>query len=174
MKRFLWLPVAALLAVPATASAALPTFHTHSIVVGKSVAGVSLGMRASRAIRAWGGNPTCSGSSSVCGWNNNSLARYQQAELFFAHGKVVGIELSTYTSSRGTAVCRPPLSRLKSVKKAGLCTTERQLRHDYPTIKVNGGLLTLGQGKTKTVFLFPGIATATSRVVTVELGQIFS
>jgi hypothetical protein len=137
------------LAFPASAWAALPKFRDKHVIPGKSIAGVSLGMRIGQATAEWGGNKSCVAGEKVeksgsCIWTASSGT----ATLRYVDHKVDFIEVQVPTNNQGGPVCRGPLMNLKTSKGIGICSTLDQLAKAYPypqfTTTGSGGVIGKG------------------------------
>jgi hypothetical protein len=150
--------------VPATASAALPTFRGHTIVPGRSIGGASIGMSPSKAIATWGGNPDCpvSPALATCEWDSPS--NEGSAVLYFAAGHVVDIDIQV--TNAGGPIYKGPLLRLKTAKKIGLGSTTSATLKAYPKVQFTGSGIMLGSGNHAMY-----AATSSSRLYDIYVGR---
>jgi hypothetical protein len=151
----------------AGASAALPTFRGTLITPGKSVAGVSIGQSAAKAIRSWGGNKACRPVTGLtqCVWKSNN-GTLGTVTLDFQRGKVNYIALQLSNDNRGNVLFRGPLMKLKTRKGIGMHSDDVQLVKAYGS-QVGTGAVgpTLGTGGHTTTFF-----TSAGRYVTIIIG----
>jgi hypothetical protein len=166
-KRVLLITAMAMGMLPACASAALPKFRGTLITPGKSVAGVSIGQSTATAIRSWGGNKACQPVTGLtqCIWQSNN-GKLGTVTLDFQRGKVNYIALQLGNSTRGNALFRGPLMKLKTKKGIGMHSDDAQLVKAYGN-QVGTGVVgpTLGSGSHTTTF-----STSAGRYVTIIIG----
>jgi hypothetical protein len=151
-------------AVPAAALGSsgapkLPKFPSKLIVPGKSAGGVSIGERATKAIRAWGGNSNCAPSSSLveCIWGSDANGTDGTISLSFANGKVTLITLQLNANTSGVPVFKGAMMALKTKQGIGLKSTVAQLEKHYPgQVGTNSLGDTLGTGTHTTTFRTSG------------------
>jgi hypothetical protein len=176
MKR--WVMVGAVacgIVVPASAMGSsspyppLPHFPTKLIVLGKSIAGVTVGERTAKAIKAWGGSSLgCSGTSTPveCIWGNDANGTDGTVSISLANGRVVRITLQLNANTSGEAVFKGPMMKLKTKQGIGLKSSITQLEKLYPgKIGTNGFGYTLGKGAHTTTF-----STSGGRFVAIDVG----
>lgn len=159
------LAVAGALALPAAASAELPSFANTSVVPGTSAGGVKLGMAADTAIKRWGGNPDCPApfAGYECRWRGTRGG--ESASLNFKDGRVVAIDLSVGTTSTGAPIFKGPLMKLKLRGKIGMRSTLRQILNVYPKLRGSPSGAALGSGIHTTTF-----STSGGRVTEIYIG----
>lgn len=144
----------AALAIPASAQAKLPAPAVKTVVFGKSVAGVSLGMTKAAAKAAWGPGSVCAGTT--CTWSATPASPTTGAKLAFTvkKGKVV-----TILVQNGTGGASAGVKRFRTAKKIGIGSTLAATRKAYPALgpaagSVGFAQVDLGSGKTMTSFQF--------------------
>jgi hypothetical protein len=145
MRAFRLAVVTALLAgaLPAAAAsaAALPTFASKQIVVGKSIGGVAIGQAGTDAANAWGGMA----SAAQCGrddciWtdNANKVQNGSTGRAIFYFG-ATGVTIATIEAPDKSF--STPLSKLKTAKGIHLGSKVKALKQAYKKKlkKVDGG-----------------------------------
>jgi hypothetical protein len=137
--------------LPATASAALPTFTNHKIVLGKSIGGVSVGMTVKQALTRWGANPTCPPqmTDGSCDWTS---AKSGSGSIYFHNGVIATVAIAMSTNNSGAPIFRGPLMRIKTSRHIGMKNTLHDVLKAYP--KFHG--TTLGRGSHLTNFSTSG------------------
>ncbi len=147
-----------LLAAPA-AQATLPKFSDKTIVVGKSIGGVKLGMGAAAAKKAWGGAKGCAlfGTASCiyrpAGETQSSAG---EGSFGFPGGKVTSVYIAAPIGAKGP-VYKAPLSTPKTDKGIGIGSKLAAAKKAYPKAKLSGTYLTVaGKGGVTTTFQFYG------------------
>lgn len=147
-----------LLAVP-SAHATLPKFADKTIVVGKSIGGVKLGMGAAAAKKAWGGAKGCAlfGSASCiyrpAGSTQSSAG---EGSFGFPGGKVTSVYIAAPLGAKGY-LYKPPLSTPKTDKGIGIGSKLAAAKKAYPKATVSGTFMTItGKGGVSTTFEFYG------------------
>lgn len=140
------------LAVPA-ADAHLPLKGGKSIVPGKSIGGVKLGMDATVAVQKWGGKgSTCEAAvSTSCLW----AGTMRQGSLRFdvTNGKVSTIVITAGQKPQTfEPVYKGPITRWRTSKNVGIGTLMRTVGKRYPKAFPDGGGLQLRSGKIATYF----------------------
>jgi hypothetical protein len=139
------------LAVPA-AEAKLPAKGGKSIVPGKSIGGVKLGMDAAAAVKKWGKGGTCDAVvSTSCRWDGTM----RQGSLRFdvTNGKVSTIVITAGQKPQTyEPVYKGPITKWKTSKKVGIGTALRTVAKKYPKAFPDGGGLQLRSGKIATYF----------------------
>ncbi len=142
--------IAALL--PATASAELPTPKSTTIVPGKSMGGVSIGMSIKRALKVWGEGSDCTEESvrTSCYWTGTD--RQGMASLSISPtGKVTLISISTGRKG-DDLVYAGPLQKWKTRKKIRLGVSTYRVGKAYPQVKGAGYGVKIGRGNHTTGF----------------------
>ncbi len=166
-KRVLLIATMALGVVPASAAAALPVFRGSLITPGRSVAGVSIGQSSAKAIKSWGGNNTCQPLTGLmqCVWTSSN-GKLGTVTLDFHNGKVDDIGLQLSTDSRGNALFRGPLMKLKTRKGIGMHSDDAQLVKAYGSqVGTGASGPTLGASSHTTTF-----STSAGRYVSIVIG----
>lgn len=147
--------LASALVVPVVAQAKLPAPAVKTVVFGKSVAGVKLGMSLAAAKAAWGPGSKC--AAKKCTWSTTPNAqRDLGARLSFVlnKGKVVAIIVQD-----GTGGAKAGIKKFRTAKNIGIGSTSAAVRKAYPALgpfsgSVGFGNANLGSGKTVTNFQF--------------------
>ena len=131
MSRRLFLVALTVCLLPATASAALPRFTDHQIVLGRSIGGVRVGMTKAQAIAKWGATAACPPSltNGSCDWVS---PKDGFASLSIRNGVVSAVEIRMSTDSRGNPIFKGPLMKMKTSKKIGMKATVRDILRAYP------------------------------------------
>ena len=137
--------------LPATASAALPTPKTTTIVPGKSIAGVAVGMSVKRALAAWGLGSSCTEATvhDSCNWIGTD--RQGAASFNVVKGKVVQVTISTGRKGNDL-IYAGPLQTWKTRKNVRLGTTTYAVVKAYPKVRSSGTGPVLGSGNHTTTF----------------------
>lgn len=167
MRAFVVLPALVLaLVAAAPASADLPKPKSTTIVPGKSIAGVKVGMTVGQALAVWGPSPDCTADTrlAIC-WYRGTL---QQGDASFtvANGKVRTVGIST--GRRGTdLIYSGPLQRWRTRKGIKLGSTVRQIVKAYPKTKGAPYGVSLGSGSHTTAFL-----NSLTRIYSISVGTI--
>ena len=153
--------------LPATASAALPTPKTTTIVPGKSIAGVAVGMSVKRALAAWGPGSSCTEATvqDACYWIGTD--RQGDASFNVVKGKVVLITISTGRKGNDL-IYAGPLQTWKTRKKVRLGTTTYAVVKAYPKVRSSGTGPVLGSGNHTTTFQVSG-----ERIYQINVGTGF-
>ena len=162
----------ALLAAPA-ADATLPKFADRTVVVGKSIGGVKLGMTGAAAKKAWGGAKGCQlfGTAS-CIYRDAGSTQSNTGEgsFGFPQGKVTSIYIQAPLGAKGPRYVAP-LSTPKTDKGIRLGSTVGALQKAYPKAKIEGTFATLaGKGGATTSFSLYG-AGAKRRIQRIEIAR---
>ena len=125
------------LAFAGVAGASLPRPKTTRIVPLSSIAGVKLGMTASRVKAQWRVAGQCSGSGEqVCLWNDGP---YERASVRFRKGKVVQVGIGGQT-----AACTinpfvfPTLKAWRTSSGLGLLSSRADVASKLPGVTGNG------------------------------------
>lgn len=147
--------VTACAVAPAAASAVLPTPKTTTIVPGKSIAGVAVGMSVRRALAAWGPGSTCTEATvqDACYWQGTD--RQGNASFNVVKGKVVQITISTGRKGNDL-VYAGPLQAWKTRKKIRLGAKTYAVVRAYPKVRSSGSGPVLGSGNHTTTFQVSG------------------
>jgi hypothetical protein len=166
MRLRLLLAAAAVLAalLPATASAALPTPKTTTIVPGKSIGGVAVGMSVKRALAIWGPGSLCTEATvqDSCNWIGTD--RQGAASFNVVKGKVVLITISTGRKG-DDLIYAGPLQKWKTRKKVRLGVTAYAVFKAYPKVHGSGSGPQLGSGNHTTTF-----QTSSGRIYQINVG----
>lgn len=155
--------VLALMLIPA-AQAKLPAPSVSTVVPGKSVAGVKLGMTLSAAKTKWGAGSTCGPAAwpnaTQCTWSVTSAPKSPKLTLVSIGGKVRAIAIDGGTG--GAAI-----KAFKTSKGIGIGSTRAALTGAYGTLETALGPdnPSLGTGKTVTSFYVKG-----GRVQSMQVG----
>jgi hypothetical protein len=138
--------------LPAAADATLPAKGGKSIVPGRSIGGVKIGMDAAAAVKKWGKGGTCDTAIGVsCRWDGTM----KQGSLRF---DLTGGKVSTIVIEAGQKpktfepVYKGPITKWKTSKGVHIGTTLRRVGKKYPKAQPDGGGLVLASGKRKTYF----------------------
>lgn len=130
---------AAVLAVPATAAAKLPTIAkaNRKIVVGKSIAGVKLGDTLKRAKAVWGAGSKCqtTAGNTSCTWDGGT-----KGTAWFIVKAVKVIQITIAQKQNGVKYYPSPALSLVKFGKIALGTPEATLTSTYkfPYLNVTG------------------------------------
>ena len=153
--------------LPATASAALPTPKTTTIVPGRSIAGVAVGMSVKRALAAWGPGSACTEATvhDSCNWIGTD--RQGAASFNVVKGKVVQVTISTGRKGNDL-IYAGPLQKWKTRKKVRLGTTTYAVVKAYPKVRSSGTGPVLGSGNHTTTFQVSG-----ERIYQINVGTGF-
>jgi len=154
----------AALVLPASAQAKLPAPAVKTVVFGKSVAGVSLGMPLAAAKAAWGPGSKCAGTT--CTWSATPATPATGAKLAFTVKKGEVVTILVQDGTGGTAA---GIKRFRTAKKIGIGATLAALRKAYPALgpatgSVGFAEVDLGSGKTVTNFQFVNDALDTFQI----------
>jgi len=156
---------AALVALlPATASAALPAPKTTTIVPGRSIAGVAVGMSVKRALAAWGPGSACTEATvlDTCSWIGTD--RQGSASFLVVKGKIARVTIST--GRKGSSlVYAGPLQTWKTRKKMHLGVTTYAVVKAYPKVRGSGSGPVLGSGNHTTTF-----QVSSGRIYQIDVG----
>jgi hypothetical protein len=141
------------LAVPAVSQAAYPKTKNKSIVLAKSIGGFSLGGSPKALARAWGA--PSSKCDVTCDYNGKSGGSH--AEVQFVTNRAVDITILTaihLVGNKDIADCSTPLTKYETSKGIHLCSTVRQLKNAYHTVKKLGtsAYVLKGAGGKETTF----------------------
>ncbi len=126
---------AVVLALPAAAQAKLPSPKSKTIVFGKSIGGVKLGMSLAAAKKAWGKGGKCADTSAQirqtrCDWLDKKNG---DANFTVSNGRVTYIGLSPAVSSKTQkAKLSGPIAKFRTSKHIGMGSTLKALRKAYP------------------------------------------
>jgi hypothetical protein len=165
--------VALTLLVAPAAQATLPKFSDRTIVVGKSIGGVKLGMGAAAAKKAWGGAKGCLAfGSASCIYRDAGSTQSNTGEgsFGFPGGKVTSIYIQAPFGAKGPRYV-PPLSTPKTAKGIRLGSTVGAVKKAYPKAVLQGTFMTLtGKGGVTTSFSLYGDG-AKRRVQRIEISR---
>lgn len=164
LTRTLALTVLALAVAAPAADAKLPPNGGKSIVPGKSIGGVKLGMDAAAAVKKWGKGGSCDAAvGSQCLWQGTM----KQGSLRFdvANNKVSNIVMTAGQDSKYYPVYKGPITKWKTSKKVRIGTTLRKVAKKYPKAKPDGSGLELRSGKNSTFF-----ESSLGRVASIAIG----
>lgn len=157
--------ILALMLVPA-AQAKLPAPSVKTIVAGKSVAGVKLGMSISAAKQKWGTGSKCGAAamgpgSTQCTWATTGSGNSPKLILLFMGGKVRAITVDGGTG--GAAI-----KAFKTPKGIGIGSTLAALQAAHPGLGTSLGPdnASLGSGGTITSFYVKG-----GRIKSLQVGS---
>lgn len=159
--------VVAALVAPATATAALPVVKTTTIVPGRSIAGVKVGMTVAQALAAWGTGTTCTAETRQDYCYYRGTERQGDASFIVDRaGKVVTVTISA--GRKGiNLVYAGPLQRWRTKKGIRLGSTTAQVVKAYPNAKGAGYGIQLGSGSRTTA-----LATSAGRMYQISVGTI--
>lgn len=150
---------AAALALPAVASAKLPSYADHTFVPGVGIGGVKLGQTHAQAKRAWGSGGAC--TDFYCTYQDARRPALGSATFGFEDGKrgrVSNITIYVGTDARGKPVFRTPLAAAKGVNGVGLGSSRRAVKAAYPKAKairgVTNELSLVDRRRNETLFFF--------------------
>jgi hypothetical protein len=165
----------ACLAIPAAASAKLPTPKTTLIAPGLSIAGVKLDMTRTQVFHQWG-STSC--PSNVCTWNGPGPAGHnERATVSLFNSKAVQITITAASSGTNLKFKPGVLSNWKTGKNIGLGSTKTAVKRAYPAAVTNASEGVQGfdlfAGKRPnlryTRFSTPGIGATPTRLRYIEL-----
>lgn len=153
---------------PASAAAQLPSPSSRTIVPGRSIGSVALGMSVQRAVAAWGAGSACTelSRSTSCYWAGTDL---QGSANFVVDGagKVVLISISAGRRGDNLAYAGPLLT-WRTRKKIGLGSSTTAVVKAYPKqIKSSPSGPQLGSGKRATTF-----QPSSSRIYQISIGPL--
>ena len=142
-----------LLVLAPPAVAALPG-GSKTIVPGRSIGGVKIGMPAEDARKLWGKGGSCDELiKSTCRYAD----RFEAALQFeVVNGKVSSVAIRVATNDQGTPRYRGTILRWKTAKKIGIGSSQRSLIRAYPKVKPSPSGLDLVAGTRRTVFATSG------------------
>lgn len=173
IRRALLPAVALALLVAPAAQATLPKFSDKTIVVGKSIGGVKLGMSGAAAKKAWGGAKGCLAfGTASCIYRDAGSTQSNTGEgsFGFPKGKVTSIYIQAPIGAKGPKYVAP-LSTPKTDKGIGLGSTVGAVKKAYPKAVLQGSYVTLaGKGGVTTSFSLYGDG-AKRRVQRVEISR---
>jgi hypothetical protein len=148
-----------LVAAPA-AEAKLPAKGGKSIVPGRSIGGVKLGMDATAAVKKWGKGGSCDVAvDTSCRWDGTMRQGRMRFEV--TNGKVSTIVIEAgQQPSTFEPVYSGPITKWKTKKGVRLGTTLFKVAKKYPRASPDGGGLVLASGTRRTYFASSGGRTA--------------
>jgi hypothetical protein len=140
-----------MLVAAGTADAGLPSPKSKTIVPGRSIGGVRLGMPAQAAVKAWGKGGSCDTAIGVeCRWSGTP----KQGSAYFdlRNGSVVSITLQVGQKPNGIPIYNGPILAWKTSKHIGIGATLQKVLKAYPKARPNGGGVGITSGKRQTLF----------------------
>lgn len=167
MRPLVVLPVLlVLLAAAAPASADLPKAKSTTIVPGKSIAGVKVGMTVAQALAAWGPSPDCTAETRIAICWYRGTERQGNASFTVAGGAVRTVTIQA--GRKGIdLVFAGPLQQWRTAKGVRLGSTARQVVKAYPKAKSAPYGIQLGSGTRTT-----GLATSLTRIYQIAVGTV--
>jgi hypothetical protein len=146
------LAVGLTLVAAGTAGASLPSPKSKTVVPGRSIGGVSIGMAAQAAVKAWGKGGSCDAAiGAECRWSGTP----KQGSAYFdvgRNGKVTNITLQVGQKPNGVPIYKGPILAWKTSKNIGIGATLRDVLKAYPKAQANGGGVGITSGKRDTQF----------------------
>ena len=175
--RLVVLATLAPLVLAAGAAARVPTFKPKTIVPGKSIGGVAVGMTKKRAIHAWGKPDLCDKKYrpgvvwcqyKAASTTNGFTVVQPFAGFFTRSGKVVAVGLE-FAENTGID---PKLKRIRTSKHIGLGSQMSAARSGYGIAPAGGGEAGLSrallkQGRNCTLFYAPDSPFTTIKAIQV-------
>lgn len=155
------------LALPAAASAKLPSFPSTSIVIKSSIGGVSLGQSQKNAKAAWGtkgGTCTFDQNFGSCTFEAGTSGT---AQWTADDGKVTSVRIYTGTTG-STPNFKTPLTALKTSKGIGIGSTLKAVKQAYPTGKGDKNYWAVGGARLKPYTTF---VVSSGRVTQITTGD---
>lgn len=129
-----------LAAVARKAPPSLPNPKVKAVVVGRSIAGVSIGMPLAKAKAAWGPNGLCahSGVKVHCVYYDNAHARTSPGMTFTTDTslRIQGVSVSAGFDRRGRAVVKG-VTQFKTARGIHIGSTAEAVKDAYPTINTD-------------------------------------
>jgi hypothetical protein len=163
--RIVALALIALAAAAPAAEAKLPAKGGKTIVPGRSIGGVKIGMDAAAAVKKWGKGGSCDTAiGTSCRWDGSMKQGNMRFDI--TNGKVstivieAGQQPTTYEP-----VYKGPITKWKTAKGVRIGTDLRKVGQKYPKAQPDGGGLVLASGKRKTYFSSSGGRTESISIV---------
>lgn len=129
--------VAAVMAVPAVATAHLPRTDSTLIVPGKGMAGVRIGMTKNQVFGKWG-DTHC--SQGLCTWEGPGSPEHREvASVYFKNGAVDTISIKAGTRGSNSRFNPGFLSDWETKKHIHLGLPKGKVKKAYPNAKANNG-----------------------------------
>lgn len=137
------------LVLPAAGQAALPKTKDTRIVVPKSIGGIKLGLKFSKAAKKWGSG-NCSGDPDdfgSCSYTSDDIAE-GSAAFSSVKGKVATVSINAGLNPKNQYVISGPLAKFDTKEGIGLRDKVSKFKRAYPKAKKLGaGFTVKGKGK---------------------------